>query len=176
MSNRPARPKPDERTGAPVHVYIGLGSNLGDRAGRLASARRELASAGRTLSVSSVYETEPWGVDHDDPPYLNQVCEILTELKPTRLMNRLLAIEEMLGRRRKRRGEPRIIDLDLLLYGDRVIDTPGLKVPHPRMAERAFVLVPLAEVAPDVVHPVRGATPGDLLRGVDASGVKKWDG
>ncbi len=124
-----------------------------------------------------MYETEPWGVSDPQPLYLNQVCAITTSLRPHDLVNGLLQMEDRLGRRRTRnRNESRVIDLDLLLYGDRVIDMPGLTVPHPRMAERAFVLVPLAEIAPDLVHPLRGATAGDLLRGVDASGARLWDG
>ena len=109
------------------------------------------------------------------PAYLNQVCRLRTTLPATELMNRLLQIETKLGRNRKRKNESRPIDLDLLLYGDRVIDVPGLQVPHPRMPERAFVLAPLAEIAPELIHPLSGATPGDLLRDVDASGVRVWE-
>ncbi len=162
--------------GEPADAYIGLGANLGDRELNLRVAREELSNLGDVTGGSSIYETEPWGVGEPQPPYLNQVCRLRTTLPATELMNRLLQIETKLGRNRKRINEPRPIDLDLLLYEDRVIDVPGLQVPHPRMPERAFVLAPLAEIAPELIHPINGATPGDLLRDVDASGVRVYAG
>lgn len=156
------------------HVFIGLGSNLGDRAGKLAAARAELEKLAGSARCSSVYETAPWQVG-TQPKYLNQVCQIETDLEPERLMARLLAIEKRLGRKRRLfRGEPRLIDIDLLLYGDRVVDSKNVRLPHPRMADRAFVLAPLAELAPGLVHPVLRRTVSDLLRAADSTGVEKY--
>lgn len=155
-------------------AFIGLGANLGDRRRNLHLALERLRTLGAVFAVSSVYETEPWGVEEPQPAYLNQVCGLRTELSAAVLVNGLLRIEADLGRRRERRNEAREIDLDLLLYGDRIIRMPGLEVPHPRMSERGFVLVPLAEIAPDLIDPVTGATPVDLLTDVDASGVQRW--
>ncbi len=166
----------DAADGGPVDSYIGLGANLGDRALNLKVARTELEQLGDLLASSSLYETEPWDVPDPQPAYLNQVCQVRTDLPPSELMNRLLQIETKLGRTRTSRNAARPIDLDLLMYGDRRINMPGLEVPHPRMAERAFVLAPFAEIAPDIVHPLRDATAGDLLRDLDMSGVAKYGG
>ena len=154
--------------------YVGLGSNLGDRAANLAEARRRLNESGQIVAASSIYETDPWGVDPGQPVYLNQVVSIATPLPPADLLMVLLRIELDMGRVRTGPGAPRLIDLDLLLYGDQVIDEPGLTLPHPRMCERAFVLVPLAEIAPDAVHPVNSLTIGALNARVDHGGVRIW--
>ena len=154
--------------------YVGLGSNLGDRAANLAEARRRLDEAGRIGAVSSIYETEPWGVGPGQPDYLNQVVAITTPLPPSDLLKELLGIERKMGRVRSAPGDARVIDLDLLLYGDEVIDEPGLTLPHPRMCDRAFVLTPLAEIAPDALHPVNGLTISALNASVDHSGVRLW--
>ena len=154
--------------------YVGLGSNLGDRAANLAEARRRLNEAGRIVAASSIYETDPWGVDPGQPVYLNQVVSLATPLPPVGLLKLLLSIEREMGRVRTAPGAPRVIDLDLLLYGDQVIDEPGLTLPHPRMCERAFVLVPLAEIAPNAVHPVNRLTIGALNARVDHGGVRIW--
>ena len=122
--------------------YVGLGSNLGDRAANLAEARRRLSESGRIVAASSIYETDPWGVDPGQPVYLNQVVSMATPLSPAELLKVLLRIELEMGRVRTAPGDPRLIDLDLLLYGDEVTDGPGLTLPHPRMGERAFVLAP----------------------------------
>lgn len=164
-------------TGASMIAYIGLGSNLespqGDRARHLALAVEMLNTAGTVLRASSVYETTPWGVDDDQPDYLNQVVGLQTGLEPSELVRKMLSIETELGRVRTERYGARIIDLDVLLLGDAVVDQPGVQVPHPRLHERAFVLVPLAEIAPDAVHPILGKTASELLSVVDGSTVRR---
>ena len=143
-------------------VFIGLGSNLGDRAGNLAAARAALARDVLSgMIASSVYETDPWGPVLQGR-YLNQVVRGSSELPPRPLLAKLFEIERSLGRDRAReqRYGPRTMDLDILLYGDRAANEPDLQIPHPRMMERAFVLVPLAEIAPDLAVggvPVRSA-------------------
>ena len=134
-------------------VYIALGSNLGDRVANLFQARERMRSSNLKLTrASSIYETEPREL-LDQPWFLNQVIEAETTLYPRQLMARLLRIEQEMGRRRTTPNSPRIIDLDILLFGDMVIHLPGLEVPHPRMAERRFVLEPLAELAPALRDP-----------------------
>ena len=137
-----------------VTAYIGLGSNLGDRATNLQTALSELGNL-PTISmarVSSLYETEPVGVT-DQPEFLNAVAQIETSLSAMALLDVLLNLENKIGRVRTFRWGPRVIDLDLLLYGNQQIRLPTLTVPHPRLFERAFVLVPLAEIAPELVLP-----------------------
>ena len=141
-------------------AYIGLGANLGDRETAIRAAA-ELIGVDR---LSSIIETEPWGYE-DQPRFLNAVAELDTELPPRVLLELLLEVERQLGRKRSGpRYGPRTIDLDLLLYGDEVIDEPGLTVPHPRLHERRFVLEPLAELAPELGIPgwgtVRAALAG----------------
>ncbi len=160
---------------AESHVcYVGLGSNLGDRAANLAEARLRLNESGRIIAASSIYETEPWGVDPGQPDFLNQVVALATPLPPAGLLELLLSIERDMGRVRSAPGDPRLIDLDLLLYGDEVIDEPGLTIPHPRMTERAFVLDPLAEIAPDAIHPVSGLSISELNARLNHVGVQLW--
>ena len=160
--------------GEPEPVFVALGSNLGDRAENLRMALARIGDSESIAAVSSVYETEPWGVPDEQPAYLNQVCELRTATPATDLMNLLLRIEADLGRKRTFQNEARPLDLDILFYGERVIDIPGLQIPHPRLHQRAFVLTPLAEIAPELIHPILGATPGDLLRDVDATGVRPY--
>lgn len=136
-------------------AYIGLGSNLGDRRATLRAAVRRLSEHGRIVAVSSLYETEPVGF-RDQPWFLNAVIALETDLDPRELLRTLLAIERSFGRERTFRNAPRTLDLDLLLYDGVVENSVGLTVPHPRLHERAFVLVPLAEIAPDEVHPLLG--------------------
>jgi 2-amino-4-hydroxy-6-hydroxymethyldihydropteridine diphosphokinase len=139
-------------------AFIGLGSNLGDRQATLEAAISRL----QPLRVSEILETEPWGWA-DQPKYLNAVAELKTDLDPGKLLRRLLDLERQLGRVRRERWGPRTLDLDLLLYGDRVIRTRALTVPHPRLAERRFVLLGLAELCPELPVPGLGRTVQQLL-------------
>lgn len=145
-------------------VYLGLGTNLGDREKNLEQALDKIAEViGIIVSRSSVYETEPWGFLSSDQ-FLNMVIGVDTNLKPSGLLGRLLMIESLLGRLRDgKQYSSRIIDIDILLYGRQKVDTISLKIPHPRMQERKFVLVPLCEIAPRTVHPVFGKTMTELL-------------
>jgi 2-amino-4-hydroxy-6-hydroxymethyldihydropteridine diphosphokinase len=159
-----------------AEVYIALGSNLGERAQNLAAARAALAEGAVEISaVSSVYETEPWG-PKPQGRYLNQVVRATAQLAPKALLARLLEMERALGRKRggTERYGPRKIDLDILLYGDLLLRDPDLQLPHPRMLERAFVLVPLAEIAPDLA--VGGVRIADALARLDRGGVKPFVG
>jgi 2-amino-4-hydroxy-6-hydroxymethyldihydropteridine diphosphokinase len=147
-----------------VLAYIGLGSNLGERQDYLDKAIEAIQEhAGLSVrQVSSYYETEPEGGPPGQPNFLNAVVEVETDLEPRELMDALLEIEHDLGRVRRQKNDPRTIDLDLLLYGDRIVNSPDLTIPHPRMHERGFVLEPIAEIAPQVVHPVLGDTMAEL--------------
>lgn len=166
---------PDRGVGDPrsALAYIGLGSNLGDRLALLGCAARRLAASGGVSSVrlSPVYETDPVGRT-EQPPFLNAVAELRTTLAPRDLLALALAIERELGRVRNLRWGPRTIDLDLLTVGDRAIDEPDLQLPHPRLAERAFVLRPLADLAPDLVPPGSPASVRALLARVGETGVR----
>lgn len=157
-------------------AYVGLGSNLGDRAGNLLLAVRGMMEASLCVTrVSSIYETEPISAV-EQPPFLNMVAEIGNSLPtPEQVMARLLRIEFALGRIRELKDGPRTIDLDLLFYGELEKDTEFLRLPHPRLHERRFVLEPLAEVAPRLVHPVLKLTPEELLESVnDTPSVRRW--
>lgn len=150
---------------------VGLGSNLGDRSAQLARALELLCSGSECTLVrrSRWYRTRPVGGPADQPAFLNGAAIVETSLGPHEMHARLLAVEAQLGRRRKVRWGPRIIDLDLLLYDEQVIESPALSVPHPRMVVRRFVLVPSAEIAADWVHPTLGWTLGQLLAHLDTA-------
>ena len=156
-------------------LYLSLGSNLGDRKSHLDRALERLRQAGVEVKrASSIYETEPVGL-RAQPWFLNLVVEGETELFPLQLLRRLQSIEIAMGRRRSAaRGGPRTIDIDILFYGNFVIESEALIVPHPRLAERRFVLEPLMEIAPDLRHPVRHLTVKQLLATTpDYSAVKR---
>lgn len=144
-------------------AYVALGTNLGERQENLELALQLLETNGvKVLQVSSFIETEPYGVT-DQPNFLNGACEVETELAPLELLRLLLKLELEMGRVRLRRWGERIIDLDLLLYEDVVMNTPELTLPHADMDNRTFVLEPMCELAPDLVHPVLGKTMRELL-------------
>ncbi|HEV8587371.1 MAG TPA: 2-amino-4-hydroxy-6-hydroxymethyldihydropteridine diphosphokinase [Pyrinomonadaceae bacterium] len=157
-------------------AYVALGSNLGDRAGNLLLAIRGMMEASLCVSrVSSIYETAPVSAI-EQPPFLNMVVEVGNQLPtPEQVMARLLRIEFALGRTREVKDGPRTIDLDLLMYGDLENDTEFLRLPHPRLHERRFVLEPLVEIAPRVVHPTLKRTSAELLGSLeDPSEVRRW--
>ena len=159
----------------PVTAYLGLGSNLGNRQDNLDKTLNLLSQRLRVRQVSSIYDTEPVG-NVNQPRFLNSVCQVHTTLTPTELLALAKGIELKLGRAPGKSNTPRPIDIDILFYDDQVIETPELVIPHPRLAERAFVLIPLDEIAPDLVHPVSGKTIRELLQGVtETQGVLKWE-
>jgi 2-amino-4-hydroxy-6-hydroxymethyldihydropteridine diphosphokinase len=145
-----------------VTAYLSLGSNLGDRAANLRAALAPLEAAGRMLTVSAFYETQPVEVT-DQPWFLNCVAALETERTPGELLRAVLRVEAEMGRLRMRNKGPRNIDIDVVLFGDAVVDEPGLKIPHPAMHRRRFVLEPLVEIAPEARHPVLGKTARELL-------------
>lgn len=159
----------------PRQVYLGLGSNLGDRAGYLRRARENLAPEVNLLRASSVYETPPWGYT-DQPAFLNQVVEVQTDLEPEALLVKLKGIESELGRVKNFRYGPRCIDLDILFYENRIYQSERLTIPHPSLAERAFVLVPINELAPNFVHPLLHKAISELLAALGGHEISLYQG
>lgn len=164
-----------------MKAFIGLGSNLGDREASLRQALEHLAQAPETVVVraSSLYDTEPVGIE-DQPHFLNAVAQLDTQLTPRQLLWNLMLIERRLGRVRSQRWGPRTIDLDLLLYEDAILEDDDLQVPHPELSKRSFVLVPLVELEPLLVHPVTGETMLALLQRLGARplvkhGTRLWN-
>jgi 2-amino-4-hydroxy-6-hydroxymethyldihydropteridine diphosphokinase len=161
-------------------AYIGLGSNLGDRKTMLRTAIQRLETLGRIAGVSSLYETEPVGY-LAQPSFLNAVVALDTDLAPANLLGALLGIERDLGRMRSFPNAPRTLDLDLLMVDNVLLETPELTLPHPRLHDRAFVLVPLAEIAPELGHPGSGKSMRELLRtlpdqgGLEVSAAAGWE-
>lgn len=157
-----------------TEVFIALGSNLGDRPANLTAAIGALSPDVTILDRSAVYETDPQYVTNQ-PSFLNMVVRGETSLDPPGLLRRLKAIEAVLGRVRSRRFGPRLIDLDIIFYGDDVVEGPDLQVPHPRMAERGFVLAPLADIAPQKIHPLTGRSVAAMLAALpDRGGLKLY--
>ncbi len=144
-------------------TFLLLGSNLGDRAEILLKAQKEISlSVGTVVNESSIYETGAWGIE-DQPAFLNQVVVVKTKLNPHQLLTVINNIEQELGRIRHQKWGERLIDIDILYYNNKVINTPNLIIPHPEIANRRFTLVPLVEIAPDFMHPVLGRNQKELL-------------
>ncbi len=152
-------------------VFLALGSNIGDRQVNLQAAIHALEPEVHPTVCSPVYETPPWGY-LDQPNFLNQVIEAETHLSPPKLLNYIKEIEQQRGRQETFRNGPRLIDLDIIFYDQEVIDSPPLTIPHPRLESRAFVLVPLADLAPQYLHPILGVSILDLLAKVDIQDIE----
>lgn len=144
-------------------VYLLIGGNLGDKEGNLLQAKQQInALCGAIIKSSSIYETAAWGIT-EQPDFLNQVILIETLLQPIELLSTLLQIEKTAGRERKEKFGPRVIDIDILFYNNLVVSSPDLEIPHPRIAERRFVLTPLVEIASDFIHPLLKKSLFELL-------------
>ena len=160
-----------------ITAYLGLGSNLGDRRAALCEGLRRLDGTPglRRIAVSGIYETEPWGVT-GQPPFLNMAAAFATTLPPAALLAAVKRVEAAVGRAAGPRWGPRLLDVDILLYGDRTVRLarPDLRIPHRRLAERAFALIPLAEIAADVPVPPQARRVGQLAAAVGSAGVRRW--
>jgi 2-amino-4-hydroxy-6-hydroxymethyldihydropteridine diphosphokinase len=154
-------------------VYLALGSNLGDRLANLKQAIAALTPQMDVKSKSQVYETPPWGYE-DQPTFLNQAVKAKTYLDPEPLLKHLKRLEVALGRKESFPNGPRLIDIDILFYDDVVLDTPSLTIPHPRLHERGFVLLPLMDIAPDLVHPLSKKTVRELAALSNTEGIEKF--
>ncbi len=156
-------------------VYISLGVNLGDRLDNLHMAVDLMRNVLEVKRLSSIYETPPWGYK-DQPAFLNQVMEAVTQLPPQMLLACLKDIEKKMGRVKTITNGPRTIDLDVIFYDDLIVESPELSIPHPRLQGRGFVLVPLAELAPDFCHPHTGQTISQMMALADREGIKLFAG
>jgi 2-amino-4-hydroxy-6-hydroxymethyldihydropteridine diphosphokinase len=156
-------------------VYLALGSNLGARLANLKNAISNLTPQMNVKAKSRVYETAPWGFT-DQPPFLNQVIQAETYLEPEPLLYHLKRLESALGRMSSFQNGPRLIDIDILFFDDLVLDSPVVQIPHPRVHERAFVLTPLADLAPALVHPVLNKPVSTLLMSLNQSGIQVYEG
>ena len=154
-------------------VYLALGSNLGDRRANLKEAIAALPPQMEVNAKSSVYETPPWGYE-DQPKFLNQVIKAKTYLDAEPLLKHLKRLEVALGRKESFPNGPRLIDMDILFYDDLVLNTPALSVPHPRLHERGFVLLPLMDINPDLVHPINKKSVREIAAGCDMGGIEKF--
>jgi 2-amino-4-hydroxy-6-hydroxymethyldihydropteridine diphosphokinase len=157
-------------------AYLSLGSNLGDREANLRGAIARLSELGSVSRVSALYETEPVEVAGQQPWFLNCAAAVETELAPLEFLQRMLAIELAMGRKRTEPKGPRTIDMDIIFFGDEVLDTKELSVPHPAMQHRRFVLEPLAEIAPEFMHPVLQRTVRELLNSLpaDSGAIRRY--
>ena len=156
-------------------VYLALGSNMGNRLANLKAAINNVTPQMTVKKKSSVYETPPWGFKEQDA-FLNQVIKVKTSLAPEPLLRHLKRLEVALGRVPNFQNGPRLIDIDILFFDNMIIETPPLIVPHPRLHERAFVLVPLAEIEPDFIHPILQKSVSKLLEDLDRSEIKLFTG
>jgi 2-amino-4-hydroxy-6-hydroxymethyldihydropteridine diphosphokinase len=154
-------------------VYLALGSNLGDRLANLKQAIDALTPQMEVKAKSSVYETPPWGYE-DQPKFLNQVVKAKTYLDPEPLLKHLKRLEVALGRQASFPNGPRLIDMDILFYDELILNTSALVIPHPRLQERGFVLLPLMELSPDLVHPLIKKSVREMAAGCDVAGIKKF--
>lgn len=153
-----------------AQIFLSLGSNLGDRENFLEQTRKEIGNFCRIEKTSSLYETEPRGVE-GHPWYLNQCMEVETELSPEEFFKKCQSIEKSFGRKQKGDLAPREVDIDILFYDNLMLESDNLLIPHPRLAQRRFVLVPLAEIAPNFIHPVFKKTVEDLLKECEDQGI-----
>jgi 2-amino-4-hydroxy-6-hydroxymethyldihydropteridine diphosphokinase len=157
-------------------VFLALGSNLGEREENLESAISALQAQGELLAKSRIYETEPVGYE-DQPAFLNQVCKVAMKYSPTELLEVTQRIERELGRKPTFPSGPRIIDIDVLFYGERIIHTTNVDIPHPKIPERRFVLVPMCDIAPNLIHPELGKSMRELVdESTDTHWVRPIDG
>lgn len=154
-------------------VYLALGTNLGDRLANLKQAISSLTPQLEVKAKSQVYETPPWGFE-DQPKFLNQAVKATTYLDPEPLLKHLKRLEVALGRKESFPNGPRLIDIDVLFYDDLILNKPSLAIPHPRLHERGFVLLPLMEIAPDLVHPVHKKSVREMAASCDVTGIEKF--
>jgi len=154
-------------------VYLALGSNIGDRLANLKQAIASLPPQMEVKARSHVYETPPWG-HTDQPMFLNQTLKVTTYVDPEPLLRHIKRLEIALGRKSTFRNGPRLIDIDILFYDDLVLDTPALTLPHPRLHERGFVLLPMMDIAPDLIHPVKKKSIREMIGLCDVGGIKQF--